>query len=193
MRITKTPLSQMPWYLKPFFWWQKKKYSQVLEPALVWGKVPKLFLAMASLYGVIDRKTSPLSPELRSLITVRISQINGCRFCVDINSATLIKRSNSELKCEALTDWRQLSLFSSLEKAALNYAEKITYSNQRVDDDCFSELKKHFNETAIIELTALIAFQNMSSKFNSALDIEPQGFCKLNPSKNNTRTWLDGK
>lgn len=183
MRITKPHLSQMPWYLKPFFWRQKKKYGQVLEPALVWARIPKLFLAIASLYGVIDRKTSPLSPELRSLITVRVSQINWCRFCIDINSATLIQRSGSEAKSRTLENWRQSSLFSALERAALDYAEKITYSDQQVDDQCFNELKKHFDETTIIELTALIAFQNMSSKFNSALDIEPQGFCQINQAK----------
>jgi len=179
MRITKPEVNKVTWYLKPFFWWQNKKYGQPLVPSLVWAKVPKLFLAVASLYGVLDRKTSPLSPALRSLITVRISQINWCQFCVDINSATLIKRSGSEAKVEALAQWRDSELFSAQEKAALDYAEKITYSEQQVDEHCFNELKKYFNENAIIELTALIAFQNLSSKFNSALDIEAQGFCKL--------------
>ena len=50
-----------------------------------------------------------------------------------------------------------------------------------------NELKKHFDEQAIIELTALIAFQNMSSKFNSALAIEPQGFCNKMVSSDKER------
>ncbi len=170
-------LKKAAWYLKPFFWNQQRKYGQVLKPALVWAQVPKLFVAVASLYGVIDRRRSPINPVLRSLITVRVSQINYCRFCVDINSATLIKRSGSEEKHEALENWRLSSIFSGQEKAALDYAEKMTDSTQKVDDLCFDELKKHFSERAIIDLTALIAFQNMSSKFNAALDIEPQGFC----------------
>jgi alkylhydroperoxidase family enzyme len=45
--------------------------------------------------------------------------------------------------------------------------------------DNFEQLRRHFDENAIIELTGLIAFQNMSSKFNAAMDIEPQGFCTL--------------
>src|SRR3990167_4564280 len=183
MRITTPQINKMPWYLKPFFWRQKKKYGQVLTPALVWATVPKLFLAVSSLYGVLDRKKSPLSPVLRSLMTVRISQINWCRFCVDINSATLIQQTGSEAKVEALAEWRESSIFSDQEKAALDYAEKITYSDQQVDEACFNELKQHFDEKAIIELTALIAFQNLSSKFNSALDIEPQGFCKISPDQ----------
>jgi uncharacterized peroxidase-related enzyme len=179
MRIKIPELHNVKWYLKPFFWWQKRKYGQVLNPALVWASNPKLFLTVASLYGALDSKKSPLSPILRSLITVRISQINWCEFCVDINSATLIKRSQSELKVQALSSWRDSNIYSAAEKAALDYAEKVTYSEQQVDDSCFEELKKHFNEKVIIELTALIAFQNLSSKFNSALDVAPQGFCKI--------------
>lgn len=179
MRISKQVLDKIPWHLQPFFWFQKRKYGQVLVPALVWASNPKLLIAIARLYGVIDRNKSPLSPELRSLITVRVSQINWCRFCIDINSAALIKRSGSEAKCRDLENWRHSHLFSELEKAALNYAEKMTYTDQHPDDACFNQLKNHFDEKAIIELTALIAFQNMSSKFNAALGIEPQGFCKL--------------
>lgn len=123
------------------------------------------------------QKKSPLSPILRSLITVRVSQINWCAFCVDINSATLIKRAGSEAQYKQLAKWRSSSLFSPEEKAALDYAEKVTYSDQRPDDECFNQLKLYYSEQEIIELTALIAFQNMSSKFNSALGVEAQGFC----------------
>lgn len=179
MRVSKPSLSAVPWYLKLIFWNQKKKYGQVLTPALVWAKIPKLFMAVAGFYGVVDRKSSPIPPVLRSLVTVRVSQINWCKFCIDINSATLLQRSGSEEKITDLEKWRDSSTFSDQEKAVLNYAEKMTYTDQHVDDDCFNELKKYFDENAIIELTALIAFQNLSSKFNSALNIESQGFCKI--------------
>ncbi|MBI5448287.1 MAG: carboxymuconolactone decarboxylase family protein [Gammaproteobacteria bacterium] len=177
MRLTSSTIQKTPWYLKPFFWHQKKKYGQYLEPALVWVRLPKLFIAVASVYGVLDRKNSPIPPALRSLISVRVSQINGCAFCVDVNSATYIKRANTYDKCQQLENWKDSLLFSDSEKAALLYAEQMTNSSQHVDDDCFNVLKNHFDENAILELTALIAFQNMSSKFNSALAIEPQGFC----------------
>ncbi|HAT1659390.1 TPA: carboxymuconolactone decarboxylase family protein [Legionella pneumophila] len=177
MRILEKNIKKTPWYLKPFFWNQKRKYGQVLEPALIWARIPKLFLAVAAMYGVIDRKKSPLSPILRSLVTVRVSQINWCPFCIDINSATLIKRAGSEAQYKQLASWRKSSLFSPEEKAALDYAEKVTYSDQHPDDECFNQLKLYYSEQEIIELTALIAFQNMSSKFNSALGVEAQGFC----------------
>ncbi|MBA2709029.1 MAG: carboxymuconolactone decarboxylase family protein [Tatlockia sp.] len=179
MRVSKKYLTNMPWYLKPFFWNQRRKYGQILKPAQVWATIPKVFISLACLYGALDRKKSPLSPHLRSLITVRVSQINGCKFCVDINTATLIRRAGSEEKCLQLENWQQSPLFSSNERAALKFAEEITYSDRHPDDDCFNQLKLYFKEQEIIELTALIAFQNMSSKFNSALEIEPQGFCRL--------------
>jgi AhpD family alkylhydroperoxidase len=179
MRVTTKPPSDYPWYIRPFFWKQKRKYGQVLEPGLVWGRSPKLFIGVAFLYGMIERTANPLEPALRSLVTVRVSQINHCRFCVDVNSATLMKRGIGEEKVAALEDWRNSNLFDETERAALAYTEAVTRSDQEPDDAVHAELRRHFDEDAVVELTGLIAFQNMSSKFNAALDVPPQGFCRL--------------
>jgi len=179
MRVSAKNISKYPWALRPFFWNQKRKYGEVLKPGLLWGRVPKLFAALAVLYGVLDRKKSPLSPELRSLVTVRVSQINWCEFCVDINSMTLAKRAGSMQKVEKLTDWRNSSLFTDKEKIVLEYTEAITYSEQQVSDELFTRLKNFFTEDELVELTGLIAFQNLSSKFNSALAVPAQGFCRV--------------
>lgn len=179
MRIGDQPVRRYPWYLRPFFWNQRRKYGQVLRPALLWARSPRLFMAVATLYGALDRRSSPLSPVLRSLVTVRVSQINWCRFCVDLNSATLAKRAGSMAKVEALAEWRTSSLFEPVERAALDYTESMTYSDRRVTDEQVQCLRRHFDENGIIELTALVAFQNLSSKFNSALDVPAQGFCQL--------------
>ena len=128
MRVTENPISSYPWYLRPFFWNQKRKYGQVLKPALIWARVPRLFAAIAILYGVLDRKSSPLNPVLCSLITVRVSQINECRFCIDINSAVLTKRTGSMNKVEALDQWQESELFDNKERVVLEYVEAITYS-----------------------------------------------------------------
>ena len=138
-----------------------------------------MFLAVAGLYGAIDRKRSPLSPVLRSLVTVRVSQMNACRFCIDINSATLAERAGSLDKANALAHWREADIFDERERATLEYAEAVTMTGVSVSDDLMARLSKHFDEDGIVELTALVAFQNLSSKFNSALDVPAQGFCKL--------------
>ena len=78
--------------------------------------------------------------------------------------------------------WRDSKLFSPMERAALEYAERITTTGQKVDDALFAELKKHFTEAEIVELTAAIAMENFRSKFNPPLGIEVQGFCMV-PTK----------
>src|SRR6266853_562543 len=141
MRIAEKPLRRYPWYVRPFFWNQKRKCGQVLTPGLLWGRVPKLFMAVATLYGVLDRRSSPLDPVLRSLVTVRVSQINWCRFCVDINSATLASRTGSMAKVEALEAWRESNLFDAKEQAALEYAEAMTDSSRPVTDQLVNRLR----------------------------------------------------
>ncbi len=175
--VTAKPFRSYPWFIRLFFWKQRRTYGRVLDPGLLWGRSPWVFVGVALLYGALDRRSSPLAPALRSLVTVRVSQINHCAFCVDINSATLAKRGVPIEKINALSDWQDSSRFDSEERLALEYAEAMTLN--RVDDDLRSRLKRHWNEDAIVELTGLIAFQNLSSKFNAALDVPAQGFCRL--------------
>ena len=179
MRVAVKKLNEYPWFIRPFFWNQKRKYGTVLQPGLLWARVPKLFASVAILYGALDRKSSPLDPVLRSLVTVRVSQINWCHFCVDINSATLADRTGSLDKAENLEQWKESDLFDAKEKVALEYTEAVTYSDRQVTDELIGRLKQFFDDDGVVELTGLIAFQNLSSKFNSALDVPVQGFCKI--------------
>jgi AhpD family alkylhydroperoxidase len=171
------PLSAYPWWIRLFFRKQRHTYGKVLEPGLLWGRSPWVFATVALLYGALDRRSSPLPPALRSLVTVRVSQINHCTFCVDINSATLLKRGVAMAKVEALAKWRDSPLFDADERLALEYAEAMTITEPGVDDGLRQRLKAKFSEDTLVELTGLIAFQNLSSKFNAALDVPPQGFC----------------
>ncbi len=84
-----------------------------------------------------------------------------------------------DAKLADLADWRKSRAFSDLERVALEYAERITYTDQKVDDALFARLKQHFSEEQIVELTAVVALENFRSKFNPSLGIEAQGFCLL--------------
>lgn len=179
MRVPARRLSAYPVFLRPFFWNQRRKYGAVLQAALLWARSPKLFVGVALLYGMIDRRSSPIDPALRSLVTVRVSQINACAFCVDINSATLLKRGVAMEKVAALARWRESDRFDARERAVLDYAEAMTRSDLAVTDAAVAALRAHFDDDGIVELTGLVAFQNMSSKFNSALGVPAQGFCPL--------------
>ena len=85
-------------------------------------------------------------------------------------------------KLGEVVSWRDSGLFSPKERVALEYAERITTTGQRVDDALFAQLKTHFTEAQIVELTAAIAMENFRSKFNPPLGVEAQGFCMV-PSK----------
>ena len=80
-------------------------------------------------------------------------------------------------KIDALAQWQGSVLFDSEERLALEYAEAMTLN--RVDDELRTRLRAHWNDDALVELTGLIAFQNLSSKFNAALDVPAQGFCRV--------------
>jgi AhpD family alkylhydroperoxidase len=182
MPFIETPADhRFPWYVRLFFWNQKRRYGAELEPARLWGRSPKVFAALALLYGALDRRSSPIEPALRSLVTVRVSQINWCAFCVDINSANVLKRGVEQAKLAELAEFETSDRFNEREKAALAYAEAMTYSDVQPTATHFERLHAHFSDDTIIELTALIAFQNLSSKFNAALGVEAQGFCQTAP------------
>ena len=180
-RISLDPAHRFPWYVRLFLANQRRRYGKELEPARLWARSPKVFTGLSLLYGALDRGSSPIDPGLRSLLTVRVSQINWCAFCVDINAATGLKRGVSEEQFAALDQFESSPLFDERQKAALAYAEAMTRTDAGVNEPLMARVKKHFNDDAVIELTAIIAFQNMSSKFNAALDVAPQGFCRRPP------------
>ncbi len=82
-------------------------------------------------------------------------------------------------KLADVTTWRDSKLFSEAERLALEYAERITYTDQKVDEALVEALKKHFTDGQIVEMTAAIAMENFRSKFNPPLGIEAQGFCVI--------------
>ena len=95
-------------------------------------------------------------------------------------------------KLAEVATWRDSALFSEAERDALEYAERITYTDRKVDDELVDRLKKHYTEAQIVELTAAIAMENFRSKFNPSLGIEAQGFCvvptKPKPAQRNGHT-----
>jgi alkylhydroperoxidase family enzyme len=98
---------------------------------------------------------------------------------VDINSVRVTEIEGGDAKLAELDGWRESSAFSELERIALEYAERMTYTGQKVDDALFARIREHFSEPQIVELTAAIALENFRSKFNPALRVESQGFCLL--------------
>ena len=84
----------------------------------------------------------------------------------------------SDEKILALEDYATSPLYDEKERAALEYADRITITGRDVDDELFDRLRRFFDEDALVELTATIAWENSSSKFNRALRVPSQGLWK---------------
>ena len=80
-------------------------------------------------------------------------------------------------KAAAVANWRDSALFSEAERVALDHAERMTITGEKVSDASFAALKQRFTEAQIVELTAAVALENFRSRFNPALGVEAQGFC----------------
>jgi alkylhydroperoxidase family enzyme len=85
----------------------------------------------------------------------------------------------AEEKIRQVPSWRESDLFSEMERAALEYAERMTITGEKVTEDLWARLRALFTESQLVELTAAVALENFRSKFNVPLGVEAQGFCML--------------
>jgi len=90
-----------------------------------------------------------------------------------------------EEKVREVPTWRESRRFSDGERVALEYAEAMTITDQRVTDELFARVRAFYDEAQIVELTASVALENFRSKANVALQVQAQGFCHL-PARQNT-------
>ena len=91
----------------------------------------------------------------------------------------VMEGEDGEAKLREVTSWSASKLFSEAERLALEYAERMTITGEKVDDALVQRLKRHFSEAQIVELTAAVALENFRSKLNPALGVEAQGFCMV--------------
>ena len=95
-----------------------------------------------------------------------------------MNAAVSSELGVPDEKILALEDYATSPLYDERERAALEYAERMTRTEQDVDDELFSRLRHFFDEDALVELTATIAWENSSSRFNRALRVPSQHLWK---------------
>jgi AhpD family alkylhydroperoxidase len=161
------------WYIRPLLWLLRRKTGRLSEAVQLWGRIPGPFLGFLWMWRCLERRGSPLDPLLQALLRTRISQLNGCAFCINLNGSRALALGVSQDKLLALPEFAESPLFTAPEKAALDYAEAITLTGHKVDAGLLDRLKQHYGDAAIIELAAVIAHQNLSAKFNTALGVDP--------------------
>ena len=104
---------------------------------------------------------SAVGQKLIELVYLRVSQINGCAYCLNLHTNSLLKAGETQRRIAEVAGWRVSDQFSEKEQAALNWAEQLTnISTSHADDEAFEALKKVFNDKEISDLTFAISLMN---------------------------------
>lgn len=102
-----------------------------------------------------------LDMTLVYLVKIRVSQINGCRFCINLNVVDALKSGEQTNRLEQLANWRTADAFSNSERAALAWAETLTLIHQNgVPDADYADIREFFSEKEVVDLTAVITAIN---------------------------------
>lgn len=143
---------------------------------------PAAYKAMAGLEGFV--KDSGLERSLLELVRMRASQINGCAYCIDMHSKDARALGETEQRLYELDAWRETPFYSDQERAALQWIEAITeVSETHVPDAAFEEVKKHFSDKQIVDLTIVAATINLWNRVAISLRAVPGHYKPAPPRK----------
>jgi len=116
---------------------------------------PHVFQAMTNLQKASS--DTSLDIVLQELIKIRVSQINGCAFCLDMHAKDLLKHGDNLNHIVLLNAWREAPVYTERQRAALALAEAVTLiSEQGVPEEVYAEARKHFDEKEFMELILAI-------------------------------------
>lgn len=112
---------------------------------------------------------SSLEPQLINLIDFRVSQINGCAYCLDMHSKDLREAGETEQRLYTIAAWREAPFYSERERAALAWAEAVTkLKDGDVPDEIYEEARHQFSEEELIDLTVAVTTINTYNRINIA-------------------------
>jgi len=130
--------------------------------------IPEALGALAAVNATL--KDSTLGIHLIDLVRQRISQINGCAYCVDSHARDLLAAGEDLQRLNSLSTWREVTLFTERERAALNWAESLTLLTEtQAPDEDFNALAAHFTEREIADLTMAAALMNAWNRIGVGL------------------------
>lgn len=120
---------------------------------------------------------SSIEKSLQELVFMRVSQINGCAYCLDMHSKDLRAAGETEQRLYMLDAWRETPLYTKRERAALAWAEAVTLVTEgHISDAVYEEARKEFSEQEIIDLTFAVATINSWNRLNIAFRTEAGGY-----------------
>lgn len=115
-----------------------------------------------------------LDSKLLELVKMRASQINGCAYCLDMHSKDARSLGETEQRLYALNAWRETPFYSERERAALGWTEAVTLVSQtHVPDEVYEQMRKHFSEKELLDLTFAIVAINSWNRLAVSLRAIP--------------------
>ena len=153
----------------------KSRYGAVLEPIAITALNPEVLEAYFG-FEVAFARARRLSARLRELVNLKAAALLGCPFCLDIGSSEGRAVGVTEAMIRDLPSFEASAEFDGAEKAALAYCVAMTCDRAEVDDALFARLRSHLSDAQIVELTAVVAWENYRSRFNLALGFTAHGF-----------------
>jgi|SRR3974390_1542556 len=129
---------------------------------------PEAYKAMLALSQAVEK--TGLTPQLIDLVNYRVSQLNGCAFCLDMHSKDLRARGDTEQRLYMISAWREVPhLYNDRERAALAWAEAVTQLEDRqVPDEVYEMAREQFSQAELVQLTLAIVAINGWNRFNVA-------------------------
>ncbi len=122
-------------------------------------------------------KRSSLDHKIQELVKYRVSQINGCAYCLDMHHKDAIYMGETEARLYSLPAWRETPYYSEPERAALAFAEALTNTNQHhLSEEVFNHVAAHFSKAEIADLTLAIAQINSWNRLNIAFGSVPGNY-----------------
>lgn len=147
----------------------------MIEPLTMYGHVPGLLRGVAAIEQA-TAKLKRLDKRLRALAELKAATIVQCEYCLDLGSQITRGWGISDEEMLALPSYRTSSLFSDLEKLVMDYAVAMSRTPVAVTDELFAELRAELDEAQMVELTHVIAMENLRGRSNLAFGIGAKGF-----------------
>jgi len=145
-----------------------------IEPIEVWAHQPKMMMGMGKFNQAV-RKGKSVDERLKNLVELKGAQMIGCEYCVDLGSQICRHSGFSDDELLALPRYRHSDLFNEREKLALDYTVAVMRTPVEVTDELFAQMKEHFSDEQLVEITALLTLVNLD-RFNAAFGIGSAGF-----------------
>ncbi|MGH2904029.1 MAG: carboxymuconolactone decarboxylase family protein [Solirubrobacteraceae bacterium] len=153
----------------------RRQLGRDVDPVSVYAHAPGLLIG----YGMFEQATGKqhrVEERLKALAETKAAAVVNCEFCCDIASSIAREAGVTEQQLRAMPRYRDSEEFTALEKLVLDYATAMSRTPTAVTDELFAALREHFDERQLVELTNVIALENMRARFNSAFDMAPAGF-----------------